>query len=211
MKIFIYGDSNTWGQIPNDRGYSKNAVQKRYKKEEIWWYPISQNNYVVINGLPGRAVCNDSPWFDDRNATKTLDNDIPDERFDLAIVMLGTNDCKSEYGMPANLIADNLFTLIDRIKDKTAAKVLVVSPPQIASGTKVTNKYYVDGTSKSIALDYFYHMMAKEHAYPFVSGLSALVGEDGEHLTKEGHKQLGGQVLIKVDEIKKERDLQKTA
>lgn len=209
MKIFIYGDSNTWGQVPNDSGYSKNAVRKRYKKEELWWYPISQKNYVIVNGLPGRAICHDSPWFDDRNAAKTIDNDIPQCGFDLAIVMLGTNDCKSEYNMPAHVISKELFALVEKIGERTAAKVLVVGSPRIVAGTKVTDKYYIDGASKSVALDYFNTQNAKQKGIDFVSVLDAEIGEDGEHLTACGHKQVGAQVLERVEEFRKERNLQK--
>lgn len=209
MKIFIYGDSNTWGQVPNDKAYSKNAVQKRYSKEQIWWFPISQNNYVVVNGLPGRAVCNDSPWFDDRNATKTVDKDVPNEKFDLAIVMLGTNDCKTIYNSPAHVVAKDLFNLVDKIRDKTDAKMLVVGPPRIVAGTNVTDKYYIGGTSKSIALDYFYRVNAKASNTDFISALGAEIGEDGEHLTAHGHKEIGKLVSNYVYEFKKQWDLQK--
>ena len=69
MKIFIYGDSNTWGYVPNINGYSKNAVAKRYNVTDIWWYPLTKTNDVKVNGLCGRAINNDNPWLKGRNAT----------------------------------------------------------------------------------------------------------------------------------------------
>ena len=30
MNILCYGDSNTWGYIPNINGYSKNAIPRQY-------------------------------------------------------------------------------------------------------------------------------------------------------------------------------------
>ena len=35
MKILCYGDSNTWGYVPNINGYSKNATMHQYNEKGI--------------------------------------------------------------------------------------------------------------------------------------------------------------------------------
>ena len=44
MNILIYGDSNTWGQVPDINGYSKDAVAKQYPQTDLWWFAMSKEN-----------------------------------------------------------------------------------------------------------------------------------------------------------------------
>ena len=48
MKILCYGDSNTWGYVPNINGYSKDAVMKQYDARDCWWFPLMQGNEVIV-------------------------------------------------------------------------------------------------------------------------------------------------------------------
>jgi len=196
MNIFIYGDSNTFGQIPNINGYSKNAEVKKYNAEELWWYPLSENNNIIVNGLPGRSINQDNPWLPNRNATLTISDDLNGLCPDMLIIQLGTNDCKSRYGLTAKEITENLHKLIKIILSKTPhSQILVLSPATIKEGNKITDKYYIGAEKKSKELDQLYANLCKENNYMFVSGIDAEVGEDGEHLTKLGHSSLKEKVL----------------
>ena len=48
IKILCYGDSNTWGYVPNINGYSKDAVMKQYDSQHCWWHPLMQSHEVFI-------------------------------------------------------------------------------------------------------------------------------------------------------------------
>lgn len=202
MNIFIYGDSNTWGYIPNLNGYSKNAIAKQYDKESLWWYFLTRNNNVFVNALCGRCICNDNKWLKNRNALKTIKSDTKNlNDIDLTIIMLGTNDCKDMYNLSANQITLNLLKLTKIIEQETKSKIMIVCPPQIVSGTKITSKYYVGGEQKSKELEKYYKNMADQNGYVFVSATNAEIGEDGEHLTILGHKYISkiiNQKLINV-------------
>ena len=204
MNILIYGDSNTCGYMPNVNGYSKNAKQSFYDNKDVWWFELTKENKVVVNALCGRAINNEHPVFENRNASKTIQKDIGGIRPDLTILMLGTNDLKSLYGESAQNVVNNLKNLIERMEDITYSKeFLVISPPQIVEGTAVTDKHYVGACAKSVELDFLCRHMCRKCGYHFVSGLNLEVGEDGEHLTKNGHKELSKRVCKKVLEIKK--------
>lgn len=206
MNILIYGDSNTCGYKPNINGYSKNATPTFFAKEDVWWYELQKNNNIIVNALCGRAINHEHPIFENRNAMKTVLEDVMGITPDLTIVMLGTNDLKSIYGESAKSIASNLEILINKIKDITSCKnFLVISPPKIKEGNEITNKHYLGAEAKSVELDACYENLCKKCGYSFVSASSLEVGEDGEHLTKNGHKNLSQSVLQKVSEIKKEK------
>ncbi len=196
MKIFIYGDSNTWGYVPDVNGYSKSATPHQYAEDIIWWHKLKKYHQVFVNALCGRAIRNENPWCIGRNATKTIINDINKNLdADLIILQLGTNDCKTQYNLTAQEITTQLQNLIKKIQSQYDAKIMIISPAKITPGTLITNKYYVGADKKCILLDKLYKKLAQENNYLFVSGLNAEVGEDGEHLTPAGHKFLSQNVL----------------
>ena len=52
MKILCYGDSNTWGYIPNVNGYSKNATTQQYSEKDCWWHGLKKDIEEVIQACP---------------------------------------------------------------------------------------------------------------------------------------------------------------
>ena len=89
--ILCYGDSNTWGYIPD--------VGRRFP-EDIRWTGILQNllgsTYEVIeNGLVGRTTVFDDPYGPCRNGLASLDCALLSSApLDLVSLALGTNDLK---------------------------------------------------------------------------------------------------------------------
>jgi len=205
MKILCYGDSNTWGYIPNINGYSKDAVMKQYDARDCWWFPLMQGNEVIVDGLCGRCIAHENKWLKNRNASITILNDLKNYNdLDLIIVQLGTNDCKSEYGDTAVEITQNLENLLKLIQSQTLAQIIIISPAIIQENNKITQKYYVGAQEKSTKLDSLYKNMAHKNNCSFISGKHLDIGEDGEHLTKNGHKQLG----IAVSSLVKSLDIE---
>lgn len=196
MRILCYGDSNTWGYVPNINGYSKNAEMKRYQEKDCWWFGLTQSNTVFVDGLCGRCVANENKWLKNRNAVKTICDDLKKyQDLDLVIVQLGTNDCKSEYKNSPQKITDNLQLLLQKIQEITKAKIAIISPAPIIENNALTQKYYVGAQKKSEELNKLFKTLAKQNDYIFVSGANLEVGEDGEHLTLLGHKQLKEKIV----------------
>ncbi len=202
MKILCYGDSNTWGYVPNIDGYSKNAIVKQYSQKDCWWFGLTKNNEVFVNGLCGRCIAHENKWLADRNASKTIKNELKQySDLDCIIVQLGTNDCKTEYGDTPLKITSNIKNLLDYLKKQTGAKIILISPAMIIENNKITKKYYVGGQKKSQELDYLYRQLAQKNGYTFVSGVDLEIGEDGEHLTINGHKELNDRILYALNKI----------
>ena len=195
MNILCYGDSNTWGYVPNIEGYSKDAVMQKYREQDCWWFKLKENHDVQIDGVCGRCIAHDNRWLKNRNAMQTIKNDLNNhQNSDLIIVQLGTNDCKSEYDDTAKNITQNLHTLLKIIKVTTGACIAIISPAIIREDNKITRKYYYGAEQKSAELDKLYAELASKENYIFISGKDLEVGEDGEHLTKQGHQQLSNQI-----------------
>lgn len=191
MKILCYGDSNTWGYVPNVDGYFKGAIIKQYNKQDCWWFGLKAHNKVFVDGLCGRSIANENRWLKNRNSLNTIVDDLKQyNNLNLVIVQLGTNDCKTEYNNTPKQITNNLQKLLIVIKEKTNAQIAIISPAIIKEDNILAQKYYLGAQNKSKQLNKFYKKLAQANGYIFISGSNLDVGEDGEHLTLLGHKQL---------------------
>ena len=195
MNILCYGDSNTWGYIPDLKGYSKFAIAKKYNDDECWWYKLTENHSVLIDGLCGRCINNENPWLPNRNAMHTIMQDLKKYRnIDIVIIQLGTNDCKNSYDNTPQQITQNLSQLAEIIRNELSAYIIIISPAIIKENNSITQKYYIGAEKKSQELDELYRELADHNDYLFVSGKDLKIGLDGEHLTKIGHQELGNKV-----------------
>lgn len=202
MKILIYGDSNTWGYVPDVNGYTKDAVNKQYPIKNIWWYSLAEKYDVIVDGVMGRTINSEHPYLEGRNSTSTILQNLNSvHHVDLVILQLGTNDCKKIYNLSAEDIANQMREFIKIIQHRLRAKIILISPSLIKEGNRITDKYYKGGEEKSNELDGCYEKLAKEIGVEFISGLNLPVGEDGEHLTVDGHRMLSTIVRNVIDKM----------
>ena len=57
MKIFIYGDSNTWGQMPNVNGYNKDAIIEQLRSRGYGWV-----DWSALDGDGGDLSSTGQAW-----------------------------------------------------------------------------------------------------------------------------------------------------
>ena len=117
--ILCYGDSNTWGYDP--------ANQTRYPRD-VRWPGVLRNGlgdgYIVIEeGLNGRTTVWDDPIELDKNGATYLRPCIQTHKpLDFVIIMLGTNDLKTRFSLPAYDIASGAGVLVDIVDIDTRIK-----------------------------------------------------------------------------------------
>ena len=96
--VLCYGDSNTWGCKPEDH--------ERYEFYERWpgivQKDLGDEFRIYENGLNGRTTVFEDPIEEGRCGKEgflyLLESCSP---LDAVVIMLGTNDCKLRFGMPA--------------------------------------------------------------------------------------------------------------
>jgi len=191
MKIFIYGDSNTWGYIPTLKPYTGNdATQPRYEQNQMWWNCLSEGNELFVNGNSGRTTAYDHPLFAGKNAAKTIEEDIKEiDHIDCLIIMLGTNDLKKRYGVSTKEVTEKIHHLIQIMKSKWNCKVFIISPPLVIQGTPITDANYEDAENRVREFKKNLEELALQNGYGFTSFEPCEIGVDGEHLTIDGHKK----------------------
>lgn len=204
-QILCFGDSNTYGLIPGTGGrYGWNVRWTSILDEKI----RDKGYRVIEEGLCGRTTVFDDPLRDGRRGTEILTILLETHKpVDTVILMLGTNDCKTVYDASAEVIGRGIERLLNQIeKFDSNIKVLLVSPIEL--GNKIWEEGYDPEfnqtsveTSKELPKVYekiaqrknIYFLPASKYANPS--------NTDREHLDENGHRELAGAIINKIDGV----------
>ncbi|KIR01236.1 hypothetical protein P261_00050 [Lachnospiraceae bacterium TWA4] len=201
-QILCFGDSNTWGLIPGTMERYPwgvrwtSLLQELFKNEEV---------RIIEDGLCGRTTVFDDALRPYRNGSKELPLSLEvNDKIDLIVLMLGTNDCKTFYKANAKVIGRGIECLIKQIQSQNpSTKIVLVSP--IVLGNEVWKKEYdpefdQDSIEKSKELKVVYQELAKAYNIDFLAASDyaspSLV--DMEHMTEEGHRNLSQALYKKI-------------
>ncbi len=208
--VLCFGDSNTHG-TPAMRALTD---QGRFDREVRWPNVMARmlgcRWEVIAEGQPGRnAVCDDPVEGMHRNGLRVLPALIETHRpLDLVILMLGTNDLKVRFSMPASDIALGLERLVTVIKASNAGPDL--APPRVLLAAPVPieevgflGDMFEGGAAKSRALPPLLAEVARRQGTDFIDlGRVAEVDPvDGIHLTAEGQAAVGAAMAEAVESL----------
>lgn len=205
-RILCFGDSITWGYNP--------ANQMRMNEDERWTGVLENglgNDYTVIEeGLNGRTTVWDDPLKGPyKNGLKYLIPCLASQKpLDLVILLLGTNDMKKRFSMPATEIARGINVLVEVIMksmsgiEGSSPKILLLTPPYLNGVTKFDDEYR-NSYNKSQKLPDYIKKIADNHDcyYLDISKIVVASKIDGVHLDVDEQQKLGEAVLKKVQTI----------
>ena len=156
--ILCFGDSLTWGFNPETRG--------RYEYEIRWTGVLAgllgPEFRVIEEGLNARTTGFDDPVEWDRNGRRQLPAVLQTHTpFDLAIVMLGTNDLKPRLRLSGPDIANSVAKLVDLAGTLASSpaggppEILLVCPPPLGNLTGTSLVFRgAEATSRELAIHY---------------------------------------------------------
>jgi len=191
--ILCYGDSNTWGAVPNK--------SRRYNNKERWPALLSgllDDDFEVIEaGQPGRTTVHDDPFEGEKNGLKYLRPCLESHLPDVVVVMLGTNDLKSRFSLTAYDIGLGVTKLVNDIllfnhmAKLRAPKVLLVAPPPILEVGYLADMF-AGGAEKSQQLADIYQACAVQLncAYFDAGTVVEPCRKEGVHWKVEQHRKL---------------------
>ena len=203
-QIIAFGDSNTWGLDP---------VTKTRFPESVRWTGIMRKEllpaslYLAEEGLCGRTTVFADP---DRPGLKGLDT-IPDllanypDAF-AAIIMLGTNDCKTVFHASAEDVGAGLERCLDLFEKRIKpGKLLILSPVLIGEDVwKPEKDPAFDARSVAVCarLKEVYAEIAERRGHLFLaaSDFASASHADEEHLDAAGHRKLAEAVRKQIEE-----------
>ena len=126
-KIVCFGDSNTYGYITE--------TGRRYKKKVRWPGRLEKllgDSYQVVEeGLCGRTSAFEDKTEPGRCGLDSIERVIKEqEPLDLLIVMLGSNDCKTQFGAAAEEITEGVKKVIQKARESSSKgfDILLIAP-----------------------------------------------------------------------------------
>lgn len=208
--VLCFGDSNTHGT----RALRHPMDLRRFERHIRWpgqmAAVLGDDWHVIEEGHPSRTTVHDDPVEGaHKNGLTVLPALLDSHRpLDLVIIMLGTNDLKMRYSLPAMDIASSVLRLVTCVgtsiagPDLGAPKVLVVAPVPILE-TGFLAEIFDGGAAKSRKLGPYLQAIAKRsNAGFFDAGSVASVDPtDGIHLLPADHAAIGTALAAAITEM----------
>lgn len=202
-EIVCFGDSNTYGLIAGTK-------RDRYDRNTRWTGRLEKalaplGYHLAEEGLCGRTTIFPNPTRPGRNGSAVLPYLLETHHpISHVILMLGTNDCKTQYHATAAQIADGISLLIKQIRaEDPSIRILLVSPIHLGDGVGEPG-YDPEFNAQSVAVSHqlkaAYQRIAHEEHCDFLaaSDLAAPSPVDREHLTEEGHRRLASALFDRL-------------
>ena len=185
--IVLFGDSNTWGNVPGSMG-------ERFPRDVRWparlASALGESAEVIVEGLSGRMATIDHPASEGRNGLPYL---LPHSHapVDLLVIYLGTNDVAL---LPDPLMVAWSVGRLVRVAwasgagpNRRAPQVLVLCPPPIGE-----HQLGPSFREVSTALDCELLELEQVTAYGPL---------DGEHLDEAGHIAVAAAVEERIRQM----------
>ncbi|AQS39994.1 lysophospholipase L1-like esterase [Shewanella psychrophila] len=200
--ILCFGDSNTWGYEP--------VVSMRYPYDVRWTGVLQKrlgSEYRIIEeGLNGRTSGSDEPGRDFRNAARYFPMLLECHRpLDLVVIMLGTNDLKSQFKLTSSAIASSVKGLCEMVLnceyiDNASTQLLLIAPPHVANLPVEDVRIFAGARDKSLQLAAEYKKIADELGILFMdaSEIVETSDADGLHWTAQQHQDFANVLSDKV-------------
>ena len=197
--ILCYGDSNTYGYDPR--------TGLRYGEDIRWTGRLAsilgREEYCVIEeGCNGRTTIHDDPIDGWKNGLDYLKPCLNSHKpIDIVILMLGSNDLKSNFGLSASEIADGAGVLVETIQSFTEEKqgfvpsIVLISPPEIGEGitdSPFYGRFLEDAISRSREFAKHYRAVAERFGCVYLNAAEWIKASEADslHLDPEAHRIL---------------------
>lgn len=199
-RILCYGDSNTWGWVPDKMGNERFDISIRWPG--VMQKELGTNYEVIEESLGARTTSFDEPRpeLPLRNGALTLPI-IMESHAPLAmvVIMLGTAECKPLFDKSIEEIGAGLQQLLDSIRtaktvnEKRVERIIIVAPPIVNDTVGMAKELYAGSTPKTRELVEEYRRIASSNSCTFYDSnqVVAVDAVEGIHITAESHQNLG--------------------
>lgn len=205
--VLCYGDSNTHGTPPMAGLGEMNRLGPDVRWPGVLATALGSGWRVVEEGLPGRTTVHPDPIGGaHRDGLAVLPAVLESHRpIDLVVLLLGTNDLKARFGVPAVEIGDAVARLVLTVRQSFAGPgarppdVLLVCPPPVLEAGCLA-EIFAGGAAKSQRLSGHFGAVAVQYGAGFLDAGQVIASDplDGVHFGVEAHAALGRAVADAV-------------
>jgi lysophospholipase L1-like esterase len=215
--ILCYGDSNTWGYIPQtDHSLPKARYPRAVRWTGVLQTLLGQNFHVIEEGLNSRTTNLNYAIPPERNGKTYLSPCLYSHApLDLVIIGLGGNDTKTYFNRTAEQITSGLEELVDIIQTSSygvdlldAPQILIMScviPYEFIEEVRDEQgvKFMQGAYLKSKELVNQYKQLALNKKCHFVDLSKNVIPSqiDGVHYDEIAHQQCAKILFEKINEI----------
>jgi lysophospholipase L1-like esterase len=204
--ILVYGDSLSWGIIPNTRRRLR-FDQRWPGVMEVELIRLGESVRVVEDCLNGRRTVWEDPFKPGRNGLLGVEQRIEiNSPLSLVVLCLGNNDFQSVHHYSAAQSAQGVSAIIAAIRrapiepGMPLPPIMVVAPPRIDQVIGPLAHKFLGAETKALGLAEALEVVAEEAGCGFfdagtVTSASRL---DGIHLDEDQHRQLGLAMAVQV-------------
>jgi lysophospholipase L1-like esterase len=204
--ILVYGDSLSWGIIPDTR--SRFRFDQRWPGiVELELLNTGVSVRVIEDCLNGRRTVWNDPFKPGRNGIEGLEQRIEiNSPLSLVIVLLGTNDFQSMHNLNAWQSSQGLAAIIASIRrapiepGMPVPPILLVAPPQIQKAKGQIAPKFQEAETKAAGLTSAINIVAQELGCHFFDAGSVTTTSrvDGVHLDEDQHLALGEALAAEI-------------
>ena len=195
MRILCFGDSNTYGFIPNNF--------KRYDENTRWTGLLKKltNNNIIEAGCNGRTCGFDNK--SGKNETGYLAIQKYDtESFDLIIISLGINDLQYQFKASEDDLKNGLKKLFKNINNKNVLILIPTEINEVILQSWFSSLFNKDSIELSKKLPFIYKDFATENNYDYImlKDIITINSNDGLHYTENDHRIIAEHIATYIKE-----------
>lgn len=205
-RILCYGDSNTYGTAAKAHPDEWLRLDESHRWPGVLAAALGRDWTVIEEGLPGRTTVHNDPingshWNGRTYLLPCLESHWP---LDAVALMLGTNDLKARFSLPAEDIALGVGSLLQLIRTAVRPgadppRILLICPPPIDC-VGWMGPIFAGGDEKSRRLAPLYRAQAERFGAEFFDAgtVARPSPRDGVHLEPQGHQAIGRSVAREI-------------
>ena len=201
-KILCFGDSNTYGYIPNNGA--------RYDKNTRWTGVLSLLSHgkfeIIEDGCNNRTAFAENPTGKIFTGYEILPELLTGD-FDAVVLAIGINDTQFLYNLSSIEIASGVEKLINIVKVKSPQAKIILVAPSILTDDVLNGNFacLFDRTSieKSRQLPLLYQKIAEKQNIEFLdlNSVAKTSSLDGLHYAPEQHLKIAQAIFTILSEL----------
>ena len=192
MKVYFYGDSNTYGYDSRDMFGGRYPEDSRWT--DILQKLVKPNAEVIADGMNGRTIPDQGYALE--YLKRTLQDAAP---VDFFAVMLGTNDVLNSSDRESGQIIRKMEAFCEALRCMEGMQIALITPPPIRIAGEAGRAFQL--CMEQVCAGY--REAAQRHGWLFIDteDWNLNLAYDGVHFSEQGHRTFADRMMEKLTSL----------